>query len=93
MADYPPLDPLVFCKIEILKLINVKRDELGLTRIHHDLNLDKISRRFNEIRLSSELSENEIRDIVNAEFNITNVEIGPKGSSRENFKTFLFHGK
>mmetsp|Transcript_76602 Transcript_76602/g.165767 ORF Transcript_76602/g.165767 Transcript_76602/m.165767 type:complete len:85 (+) Transcript_76602:722-976(+) len=33
LADYPPLDSFIFCKLNILGQINQKRDELGMARI------------------------------------------------------------
>jgi len=33
MADYPPLDPYIFCKNNILQYMNEKRDEMNLSKI------------------------------------------------------------
>jgi len=87
MADWPPLDPYIFCKINILSHINAKREEtLGANVITHDLTLDRISRRFNEMRLSlPEKTEEEIQEMVRKEFNVSNVDLGQKGKEpREN---------
>jgi len=75
--------------------MNEKREEMNLSKISHDLNLDKISRRFNEIRLSQEdLTEEEIQNTVHAEFQLNNKDINMKGKDRrENYKIIVYQGK
>lgn len=84
LADYPPLDPFIFCKKHILSQINEKRDELGPYRINHDMNLDSISNRYNELQLASNLDEASTTQLIRKEFNLSDTDFGKGKDLHEN---------
>jgi len=95
MADWPALDRYIFVKNKILQHVNEKRDECSISTRTHDLNLDKISKRFNELKVSSDkdISEEEVQQFVITEFNLKVEDLNPPSKHSKvpmyNYKTIL----
>lgn len=95
MADWPALDRYIFVKNKVLQHVNEKRTECDLSYLTHDLNLDKISKRFNELKVSSDkdISEEEVQQFVIKEFNLNVEDLNPPSKHSKapmpNYKTIL----
>jgi len=95
MADWPALDRYIFVKNKVLQHVNEKRTECDLSQLTHDLNLDKISKRFNELKVSSDkdISEDEVQQFVIKEFNLNVEDLNPPSKHAKapmpNYKTIL----
>mmetsp|Transcript_57802 Transcript_57802/g.48839 ORF Transcript_57802/g.48839 Transcript_57802/m.48839 type:complete len:149 (+) Transcript_57802:852-1298(+) len=99
MADWPALDRYIFVKNKILQHVNEKRSDCEIPTLMHDLNLDKISKRFNELKVSSDkdISEDEVQQFVIKEFNLDVEDLNPLAKNAKvpmyNYKTILYQGK
>lgn len=95
MADWPALDRYIFVKNKVLQHVNEKRGDCELPTLQHDLNLDKISKRFNELKVSSDkdISEEEVQQFVVKEFTLNVEDLNPSSKHSKapmpNYKTIL----
>lgn len=75
--------------------VNEKRNECEIPTLTHDLNLDKISKRFNELKVSSDkdISEEEVQQFIITEFNLNVEDLNPSSKHSKvpmfNYKTIL----